>query len=231
MRLAATKLRPPMPPRQLVRRSRLDDILDVAIDSRVRLILVSAPAGTGKSTLLTSWLAGGTEAVAWLQAEEGDSDPTRFWSYLVEAIGHAHPIDVPDLKPLVIGSRGDDLVVVSALINALAAVAGPLVMVIDDYHFIESDSVHRGMERLIDLCPQQVTIVTCPLGSIRPCGSAGSGCAIRSRRSGEPICVSTPMRHPACSAWQGSRLIRLISISYVIGPKAGPRAWSSPDSP
>lgn len=159
MRLAATKLRPPMPPRQLVRRSRLDEILDSAIDSRVRLVLISAPAGAGKSTLLTSWLAGRTEAVAWLQTEEGDSDPTRFWSYLVAAIGQALPITVPDLKPLVIGARGDDLVVVSALVNALAVVDDPLVIVIDDYHFIESHSVHRGMERLIDLCPHQVTIV------------------------------------------------------------------------
>lgn len=159
MRLAATKLRPPTPPRQLVRRSRLDDILDSAIDSRVRLVLVSAPAGAGKSTLLASWLAGRAEDIAWLQTEKSDSDPTRFWSYLTEAIAQAHPIAGLDLAPLVVGSRGDALVVVSALVNALAAVSDPLVIVVDDYHFIESDSVHQGMERLIHLCPNQVTIV------------------------------------------------------------------------
>jgi LuxR family maltose regulon positive regulatory protein len=159
MSLAATKLRPPLPPGQLVRRSRLDGILDSGVDGQARLVLVSAPAGSGKSTLLASWLAGRPEAVAWLQAEESDSDPARFWSYLVEAIGQAHPIAASDLKPVVVGSNGDDLVVVSALVNELAEVAAPLVVVIDDYHLIDNAGVQRGMERLIDLCPHQVTIV------------------------------------------------------------------------
>lgn len=157
--LAATKLRPPVPPGRFVRRSRLDDILDSGVDGHARLVLVSAPAGSGKSTLLASWLTGRPEAVAWLQAEESDSDPARFWSYLVEAVGQAHPAAAVDLKPVVAGSNGDDLVVVTALVNALAAVAGPLVVVIDDYHLIDNGSVQRGMERLIDLCPHQVTIV------------------------------------------------------------------------
>ncbi|WP_301484190.1 LuxR C-terminal-related transcriptional regulator [Intrasporangium sp.] len=159
MGLAATKLRPPAPPRRLVRRSRLDGMLDAAMDSRVRVVLVSAPAGSGKSTLLASWLAGRTEAVAWLQTEESDSDPARFWSYLVASIGQAHPISAAVLKPVVVGSKGDDLVVVSALVNELAAVTEALLVVIDDYHLIDNASVHRGMERLIDLCPHQVTIV------------------------------------------------------------------------
>lgn len=96
--------------------------------------------------------------MAWLQAEESDSDPARFWSYLVDAVGRAHPI-ATGLKPLVVGSNGDELVVVSALVNALADCAEPLVVVVDDYHLIDDASVHRGMERLIDLCPHRVTIV------------------------------------------------------------------------
>ncbi|MCU1356751.1 MAG: putative LuxR family transcriptional regulator [Acidimicrobiales bacterium] len=159
MGLAATKLRPPVPPVRLVRRSRLVDVLDAGIESHARLVLVSAPAGSGKSTLLASWLAGRTEAVAWLQVEESDSDPARFWTYLVDAIGRAHPIEAGVLQPIVVGSKGDDLVVVSALVNALADVAEPLVVVIDDYHLIDDAGVHRGMERLVDLCPGQVTVV------------------------------------------------------------------------
>ncbi|WP_345567734.1 helix-turn-helix transcriptional regulator [Nonomuraea rosea] len=159
MSLAATKLRPPLPPGQLVRRSRLDDILDAGVEGQARLVLVSAPAGSGKSTLLASWLAGRPEAVAWLQAEESDSDPARFWSYLVEAIGQARPFAAGDVKSAVVGSNGDDLVVVSALVNELADAAEPLVVAIDDYHLIDNGSVQRGMERLIDLCPRQVTIV------------------------------------------------------------------------
>ena len=104
--LAATKLRPPSPPGQLVRRSRLDDLLDAGVDRQVRLVLVSAPAGSGKSTLLASWLAGRTEAVAWLQVEESDADPARFWAYLVEAIDQVHPIAAGELQDLVRGSNG-----------------------------------------------------------------------------------------------------------------------------
>ena len=155
---AATKLRPPVPPGGLVRRSRLDEILDAAAERHVRLVLLSAPAGSGKSTLLASWLAVRTDLVAWLQVEESDSDPARFWSYLVQAIGRARP-DVRELTSVVVGSKGDDLVVVSALVNQLAAVGDPLIVVIDDYHLIDNTDVHRGMERLIELCPPQVTIV------------------------------------------------------------------------
>src|SRR5262245_43417615 len=159
MGLAATKLRPPVPPGRLVRRSRLDDVLDSGADGQARLILVSAPAGAGKSTLLASWLAGRPEAVAWLQVEAGDSDPARFWSYLVQAIGQAHPIAVDGLTSAVAGSNGDDLVVVPALVNALVDIPEPLVVVVDDYHLIDNDGVHSGVERLIDLCPRQVTVV------------------------------------------------------------------------
>lgn len=157
--LAATKLRPPVPPDRLVRRSRLDHVLDGGIDRRARLVLISAPAGSGKSTLLASWLGGRTEAVAWLQAEDSDSDPARFWSYLVEAIGQARPIAASGLQRLISGSSGDELVAVSGIVNALAEVEERLLVVIDDYHLVDNDRVHRGVERLIDLCPPQVTVV------------------------------------------------------------------------
>lgn len=158
MDLAATKLRPPVPPGGLVRRSRLDEILDAAAERHVRLVLLSAPAGSGKSTLLASWLAARADLVAWLQVEQSDSDPARFWSYLVQAIGRVLP-DVRELTSAVVGSKGDDLVVVTALVNQLAVVGVPLIVVIDDYHLIDNTDVHRGMERLIELCPPHVTIV------------------------------------------------------------------------
>ena len=77
--LAATKLRPPTLPDELVQRARLDDVLDAGVAARIRLLLVSAPAGSGKSTLVASWLAGRTEPAAWLQAEE---ERRRPWPFL-----------------------------------------------------------------------------------------------------------------------------------------------------
>ena len=89
--IAATKLRPPAPPTRLVERTRLDVMLDDGIDRHVPLVLVSAPAGSGKSTLLASWASRQADPVAWLQVEDGDSDPARFWSSLVAAIGRPRP--------------------------------------------------------------------------------------------------------------------------------------------
>jgi len=157
--LAATKLRPPTLPDALVQRDRLDDILDAGVDAHARLVLVSAPAGSGKSTLIASWLAGRSEAAAWLQAEESDDDPGRFWAYLVEAISEVLPGVRAAVKPAVLASNGDDVMVISTLITALAESASPLVVVVDDYHLITNDAIHHGMERLVELCPTQVTVV------------------------------------------------------------------------
>ncbi|RLE21651.1 MAG: hypothetical protein DRJ50_08840, partial [Actinobacteria bacterium] len=157
--LAATKLRPPVLPDRVVLRSRLDQILDSAIDGNVRLVLASAAAGSGKSTLLAAGLAERSGGVAWLQVEASDSDPARFWLYLVESIGQVHRSIVKDVKPTVVGSNADELVVVPELVNRLGQLGEPLVIVIDDYHLIESVRVHRGIERLIELCPPGVTIV------------------------------------------------------------------------
>ena len=157
--IAATKLRPPTSPARLVRRSRLADLLSDGMTKSVPLLLVSAPAGSGKSTLIASWALELERPVAWLQVESADSDPASFWSSLVAAIGRCRPDVASGVGPLVTGSQGDGRVVVPAIINGLIDVKDPLVIVIDDYHLIDSDSVHRGVERLIDLCPEQLTIV------------------------------------------------------------------------
>jgi LuxR family maltose regulon positive regulatory protein len=157
--LAATKLRPPALPVELVQRPRLDALLDAGVGGQVRLVLLSAPAGSGKSTVLASWLARRPGAHAWLQVETSDSDPARFWTYLVQALSAA----LPDLSPLlaaaVASSAGDEVMAVTAVVNALAALEQPLVVVVDDYHLIETEAVHRGVERLVELSPAGVTLV------------------------------------------------------------------------
>lgn len=157
--MAATKLRPPVPPTRLVERTRLGKLLDDGMARSIPLLLISAPAGSGKSTLIAAWAITTVRPVAWLQVEDSDSDPASFWSSLVAAIGQCRPRVAARVGPLVIGSQGDDRVVVPALVNALVDDSEPLLVVIDDYHLIDSSSVHRGMERLIDLCPTQLTFV------------------------------------------------------------------------
>jgi LuxR family maltose regulon positive regulatory protein len=157
--LAATKLRPPALPGRLVQRSRLDALLDAGIDDGARLVLVSAPAGSGKSTLVASWSTTRPEAVAWLQAEEADSDPARFWAGFVGAIGQALQPTTGELMPIIVGSQGDDRIVVPAVVNALVRRTDPLIVVVDDYHLVDEPSIHRGVERLVDLVPDHVTVV------------------------------------------------------------------------
>ncbi len=159
MRMAATKLQPPGLPTRLVERNRLDVTLDDALARQVALVLASAPAGSGKSTMLASWAARRPEQVAWLQVEDIDSDPARFWSSLVAAIARQRPVVGTLLAPLVVGSAGDDRVIVPAMVNELVDDSERLVVVIDDYHLINDNTVHRGIERLIDLCPSQLMIV------------------------------------------------------------------------
>ncbi len=156
--LAATKLRLPTLPKSLVQRSRLDALLDVGVHDHVRLLLVSAPAGSGKSTLVASWLSNRAEAIAWLQIEKGDDDPARFWAYLIEAIGMADVSVRSAVMPIVLGCNGDYDLVVSAVVNALISLTKPLILVVDDYHLIGNDVVHHGMERLIELAPAGVSI-------------------------------------------------------------------------
>ncbi len=159
MAMAATKLRPPASPTRLVQRVRLSDLLSDGLARSVPLVLISAPAGSGKSTLMAAWALDTARPVAWLQVEASDSDPASFWSSLVAAIGRCRPEVASVVGPVVIGAQGDGRVVVPAIVNALVDVSDPLVVVIDDYHLIDSDSVHRGVERLIDLCPAQLTLV------------------------------------------------------------------------
>ena len=157
--VAATKLRAPAPPARLVERARLELILDSGVADGVPLVLVSAPAGSGKSTLIASWADARPEPVAWLQIEDSDSDPAGFWSFLVAAVGRCLPGVAAIVTPVVIGSQGDDRVVVPAIVNAVGENDERLVVVIDDYHLIDNADVHRGVERLLDLCPAQLTIV------------------------------------------------------------------------
>src|SRR5215203_330141 len=129
--IAATKLRPPAPPTRLVERTRLDAVLDGGFDRRNPLVLVSAPAGSGKFTLLAAWAARHADTLAWMQVEDVDSDPARFWSSFVAAIGRLRTEFAARLTPLVVGAQGDGRVVVPALVNELVDDSARLIVVID----------------------------------------------------------------------------------------------------
>ena len=105
--LLAAKLRAPTPPANPVLRQSLTQRLEAATaDPRTRMVLVSAPAGAGKSTLVGAWLAGRSEPVAWLQVEDSDADPARFWTYVCHSLEMVVPGLADQVVPAVEATGG-----------------------------------------------------------------------------------------------------------------------------
>jgi LuxR family maltose regulon positive regulatory protein len=128
---------------------------------QAKLCLVAAPAGSGKTTLLAQWrvVAGGGRA-AWVSLEESDNDPTRFWSYLVAALQTVEPgVGTVALEALGGPSVELERVVVRSLVNDLATVETPLVLVLDDYHLITEASCHQTLGWFLDHLPPAVHVV------------------------------------------------------------------------
>ncbi len=156
--LVATKLTPPTLPGRLVDRTRLGETLDAAVaDPVVRVVLVSAPAGSGKSTLLASW-HGQRRNGAWVQADSADRDPARFWSYVVGALAQVLPGLEAAARPAVSAAGSNAGPLVERIANELTGSA-PVTLVIDDYHLIGNTKVDDGMERLIELAPENFLLV------------------------------------------------------------------------
>jgi LuxR family maltose regulon positive regulatory protein len=128
---------------------------------QAKLCLVAAPAGSGKTTLLAQWraVAGGSR-VAWVSLEESDNDPTRFWSYLVAALRTVEPgVGTVALEALRGPSVELERVVVPSLVNDLATVGAPLVLVLDDYHLITDAICHQTLGWFLDHLPAEVHVV------------------------------------------------------------------------
>lgn len=149
--LLATKLGVRARGRRFVARERLMNRLETAPE--VRLVLVSAPAGFGKSTLLTEWLATSHARSGWLSLDPADNDVVRFSRYLVAAAAQlsASEAAFDAARPF-----DPELAVASALdwlADADDATAGPVVLVLDDYHVIEQPAVHQLVATLVERLP------------------------------------------------------------------------------
>jgi LuxR family maltose regulon positive regulatory protein len=157
--LLRTKLYAPRVTRDLVDRPRLVSPL-VASARRPAVLLVSAPAGFGKSTLLAQLLVRGPgPAVAWLSLDAGDSDPATYWAYVLAAIRTAMP-DLGGAAQELLDTRGAPITsVLTSLINDLAAADEEIVLVLDDYHVVHDPAIHEAMTFLVDHLPSQLRLV------------------------------------------------------------------------
>ena len=152
--LVATKLHVPSPRSGLIGRARLIDRLKRGLASR--LVLVSAPAGFGKTSLLTQWLAavaGHGHTVAWLALDKSDNRAPIFWPHLVAAVETAVPGFGAGLVPLLEASGSTTEGVLAALVNELDALSGELYLVLDDYHLIDDQGIQEGVTFLLEHLP------------------------------------------------------------------------------
>jgi len=165
--LLATKIHIPTLRGTLVKRPHLIQRLNDGIAQNCRLTLVSAPAGFGKTTLLSEWIVswGSRAQVAWVSLDEGDNDVVRFWSYTMAALQTLEPAigqtalgalqdaqaQPPSLEPLLI-----------SLVNDIAAgISGeyPSILVLDDYHVIKQEAIHESLDYLLDHLPPNLRVV------------------------------------------------------------------------
>ncbi|MDY6878351.1 MAG: LuxR C-terminal-related transcriptional regulator [Chloroflexota bacterium] len=156
--LLQTKLYVPPPRPDLVPRSHLIERLNAGLHRK--LTLVSAPAGFGKTTLVAEWASAIGRPVGWLSLDKGDNDPARFWRYVVAALQTMEPaIGSVVMAALQSQSSLRFEQLVTSLINDVAERSVPLVLVLDDYHVIEDDTIHRSLGFLLDHLPPRLHVV------------------------------------------------------------------------
>jgi len=173
-----TTLAPPALRAGLIRRARLQSLLQTGVQAK--LCLLAAPAGSGKTTLLGQWrVAAGGSQVAWMSVGEGDNDPTRFWTAVVEALGTVEP----SLGTAALAALGDprldlERVVLPLLLGELGAVDRPLVLVLDDYQLVTDASCVRTLGLFLEQLPTGVHLVLAtrvdpplPLARLRASGA------------------------------------------------------------
>jgi LuxR family maltose regulon positive regulatory protein len=163
MPVPGTKVHLPTPRRPLVPRPRLVEQLLGRPSSMPRLVLVAAPAGFGKTTVLSQWLTSGDPStsprVAWLALDQQDADPRRFLVHLIAALRTTDPdIGADALTLLDRDPGGPTTAALVSLVNDLDVVAGPTVLALDDYHVIDAAAVHDAVTFLLDNLPTQVTL-------------------------------------------------------------------------
>src|SRR5829696_707809 len=175
------KLTAPVPrPEQLARPRLLEPLRSASEYNKITLI--SAPAGYGKTTLLTQWREAEKASLpfAWVTLDEQDNDPVRLWSHVVEAVRQVVPEE--DFAADVIGTmstvaQGLVETTLPMFINALAELPQRVVLVLDDYQFITQNDCRESVAYFVEHLPQNIHLVLSsrsdpqlPLGRLRARG-------------------------------------------------------------
>ena len=174
--ILSTKLYIPLPRTNVVLRPRLIERLNEGLDRK--LTLISASAGFGKTTLVSEWVAGCERPVAWLSLDEGDNDSTRFLTHLVAALQTiAENIGEGVVSSLKSPQPPSTESILTTLLNEISAIPYKFVLVLDDYHVIDSKRIDDALTFLLEHLPPQMHLVITtredpqfPLGRLRARG-------------------------------------------------------------
>jgi LuxR family maltose regulon positive regulatory protein len=163
----ATNLYIPPPRPNAVPRPRLIERLNEGLRAGRKLVLISAPAGFGKTTLISEWIATLTSAPsptgrgrsAWLSLDEGDSDLSRFLLYFVAAVQTLAPDFGQGLLAALQSSQPPTDALLATLLNELAAIPDRFILVLDDYHTLDCKPIDEALTFLLDHLPPQMQVV------------------------------------------------------------------------
>lgn len=158
--LLQTKLYAPSPSQRLVVRERLIQRLNEGLELGSKLTLVAAPVGYGKTTLVGNWLSTLNTPIAWLSLDAEDNDLSRFWTYVIAAlqtvqpklgyqiITHLQNTQTPHIENLL-----------TDLINQATTLTHKIILILDDFHLVETTDIHKGLNFLIEHLPPQLHLV------------------------------------------------------------------------
>ena len=154
--LLEAKIRAPRRRQGILPRARLGGRVDR--EALPAVVLVSAPAGFGKTTFLVEWLGSGP-APAWLSLDRRDSDPTVFWTYVIGALQKVAPEVGAEALAALQSTPGALEAVISSLANDVGGLDHDVALVLDDYHMIEALAVHESMLFLLEHLPEQLHLI------------------------------------------------------------------------
>src|SRR5947209_5646738 len=156
--ILATKLYLPRLRPNVVIRPRLPERLNEGLHRK--LTLIAAPAGFGKTTLVSEWVDGTERPTAWLSLDEGDNDPARFLAYVVAALQTIAPtIGEGVLGALQSPQPPPPESMLTALLNEIITIPDNFVLVLDDYHVLEAKAVDHALTYLVEHLPPHMHLV------------------------------------------------------------------------
>ena len=155
--ILTTKLYIPPPRLNVVLRPRLIKRLNDGLAMGCKLTLISASAGFGKTTLVSEWVAGCHQPVAWLSLDQGDNDPLRFISYMIAALQTIQAeIGASLMSALQSPEPPQVEAILTILLNEIAVIPDNFILILDDYHAVDSQQVDRALAFLIEHQPRQM---------------------------------------------------------------------------